>query len=56
MICRGLCACIEMLWMCVLYVTFGSKVRLITFGCATMVSALLCMLGPYCSYILQGLA
>ena len=24
MICRGLCACTEMLWMCVLYVSFGS--------------------------------
>ena len=23
MICRGLCACTEMLWMCVLYVSFG---------------------------------
>ena len=27
MICRGLCACSEMLWMCVLYVSFGSKVQ-----------------------------
>ena len=27
MLCRGLCACTEMLWMCVLYVSFGSKVR-----------------------------
>ena len=27
MICRGLCACTEMLWMCVLYVSFGSKVQ-----------------------------
>ena len=26
MICRGLCACTDMLWMCVLYVSFGSKV------------------------------
>ena len=26
-ICRGLCACTEMLWICVLYVSFGSKVR-----------------------------
>ena len=26
-ICRGLCACTETLWMCVLYVSFGSKVR-----------------------------
>ena len=41
MICRGLCACTEMLWMCVLYVSFGSKVSL--------------LLGPECSYILQGL-
>ena len=41
MICRGLCACTEMLWMCVLYVSFGSKVRPITFGCVAMGSALL---------------
>ena len=41
MICRGLCACIEMLWICVLYVSFGSKVRLRTFGCVAMSSALL---------------
>ena len=27
MICRGLCACNEMWCMCVLYVSFGSKVR-----------------------------
>ena len=27
MICRGLCACAEMLWMCVLYVSFGSKIK-----------------------------
>ena len=33
MICRGLCACTEMLWMCVLYVSFGSKVRPRTFFC-----------------------
>ena len=26
MICRGLRECTEMLWMCVLYVSFGSKV------------------------------
>ena len=36
MICRGVCACTEMLWMCVLYVSFGSKVRPITFGCIVM--------------------
>ena len=43
MICRGLCACTEMLWMCVLYVSFGSRVRPITFGCVAMGSALLCI-------------
>ena len=36
LICRGLCACTEMLWMCVLYVSFGSKVRPRTFGCVAM--------------------
>ena len=41
MICRGLCACTEMLWMCVLYVNFGSKVRPRTFGCVAMGGALL---------------
>ena len=41
MIYRGLCACTVMLWMCVLYVSFGSKVRPITFGCVAMGSALL---------------
>ena len=56
MICRGLCACTAMVWMCVLYVSFGSKVRPRTFGCVAMGSALLCILGPDCSYILQGLA
>ena len=44
MICRGLCACTEMLWMCVLYVSCGSTVRLRTFGCFAMGSALLCIL------------
>ena len=33
--------CTEMLWMCVLYVSFGSKVRHRTFGCVAMGSALL---------------
>ena len=55
-ICRGMCACTEMLWMCALYVSFGSKVRTRTFGCVAMGSALLCILGPDCAYILQGLA
>ena len=41
MICRGLCACTEMLRMCVLYVSFGSKARSRTFGCVAMSSALL---------------
>ena len=40
-ICSGLCACSEMLWMCVLYVSFGSKVRPRTFGCVAMRSAVL---------------
>ena len=40
-ICRGLCACTEMLWMWVLYVSFGSKVRPRTFGCIAMDSVLL---------------
>ena len=54
MTCRGLYACTEMLWMCVLYVSFGAKVRPRTFGCVAMGSALLCIIGPDCSYILQG--
>ena len=41
MICRGLYACTEMLWMSVLYVSFGSKVRPRTFRCVAMGSALL---------------
>ena len=28
--------CTEMSWMCVMYVSFGSKVRPITFGCVVM--------------------
>ena len=43
MMCRGLCACTQMLWMCVLYVSFWSKVRPRIFGCAAMGSALLCI-------------
>ena len=43
MICRGLCACTEMLWMGVLYVSLGSKVRPRTFGCVAMGSPLLCI-------------
>ena len=36
MICSSLCACTEMLWMCVLYVSFGSRIRPRTFGCVAM--------------------
>ena len=43
MIYSGLCACTDMLWMCVLYVSFGSKVRPRTFGCIAMGSALFCI-------------
>ena len=56
MICRGLSACTEMLWMGELYMGFGSKVGPRTFGCVAMDRALLCILGPDCSYIMQGLA
>ena len=41
MISRGLYACTEMLWMCVLYVSSGSKVRSRTSGCVAMGSAVL---------------
>ena len=41
MIYRGLCACTEMLWMCVLHVSSGTKVRPRNFGCVAMDSALL---------------
>ena len=43
-ICSGLCVCTEMLWLCVLYVCFGSKVRSRTFGCVAMYSAVLFIL------------
>ena len=43
-ICSGLCACTEMLRMCVLYVSFGSKERPITFGCIAMGIAVLFIL------------
>ena len=41
--------------MCVLYVSFGSKVRPRNFGCVAMSRAVLFILGPDCSYIIQGL-
>ena len=57
MSCRGLCTCTDMLWICVLYMSFGSKVRPRTFGCVAMGSVHCCVFrGPYFSYILQGLA
>ena len=40
-ICSGLCAWPKMLWVCVLYVNCGSKVRPRTFGCVVMGSAVL---------------
>ena len=43
-ICRGLCACTEMLGMSVLYVSFGSKVRQRTVGCVALGSAVLFIL------------
>ena len=43
MICRGLSACTEMLWMCGQYASFGSKVRPRTFGRVAMGSAVLCI-------------
>ena len=44
MICRGLCACTELLMMCVLYVSFRSEVRPRTFGCVAKGSVVLCIL------------
>ena len=41
MICRDLCACTEMLWMCVMYAGFWSEIRPRTLGCGAMGNALL---------------
>ena len=41
--------------MCVLYVSFGSKVRPITFGCVAKDSKVLLIFDPDYLYILQGL-
>ena len=41
--------------MCVLYVSFGSRVMPRTFECVAMGSAVLIILDPDCSYILHGL-
>ena len=49
-ICIGLCACTEMLRSCVLYVSFGSKVRPRTFGYVAMGSALLFIFGSRLLY------
>ena len=35
-----MCACTERLWICLLYVSFWSKIRPRTFGCVAMGSAL----------------
>ena len=43
-ICRCMCACTEILWMCVLYVSFGCKVRPTTFRCVAMGRAVLFIL------------
>ena len=48
--CGGLSACTEMLWMCVQYVSFGSKVIPRTFGCVAMSSDLLFIVGPHIVY------
>ena len=50
---RGLCVCTEMLRMCVLYVSFGSKLRPRTFVCIAMGSTVLFILRS--GYIPQGL-
>ena len=36
MICRGVCACTKMVWMCVLYVSFGC----VALGCIYFLAAL----------------
>ena len=40
-ICSGVCACTDMLLVCVLYVSFGSKVLPIIFGCVAMCNTVL---------------
>ena len=49
-ICSGLCACTEM---CLLYVSFGSKVRPTTFAYVAMGSAVLLFICTDCSYIMH---
>ena len=55
MICRGVCACTEMLWMCVLYVSFGSKVRPRTFGCVVLSGFSFVQAKTLCRYFLAAL-
>ena len=43
-ICSGLCTCIKMLCICVMYVSFSSKVKPRTFGCVAMGSTVLLIL------------
>ena len=43
-LCSVLCACTELLRMCVLYVSFGSNVRLIIIGCVAVGGAVLFIL------------
>ena len=43
-ICIGLYTCTEMVWMCILYVSFESKERPKTFGCVAMGSTVLFIL------------
>ena len=47
--------CTEMLWMCLLCVSFGSKVRPRTFGCIVMGSTVLFILRSRLLLTLQGL-
>ena len=51
---RGVCACNEVLLLCVLHVSFGCKIRPITFGFVAMYSAVLIILRSRLLYIPQG--
>ena len=55
MIWRGFCACTEMLWMCVLYVSFWSNEDPEPLGALPWVVLCCLLLGPDCLYILQGI-
>ena len=43
-ICKAVCACTEMWWICVVYLHFGSKLTPKTFGCIIMGSTVLFIL------------